>query len=703
MRYLVAAAAALLFQPSLAEAQGEAKGAAAKIEASVLAPRAVESTDERVAALKKPQDFRVAKFAEGLIHPRMLAIAEDGTVYVTRREVGDVLMLRDTDGDGQADLQVSVVQRPDLHGITIHNNAMYLASVKDVYQAPINPDGTLGPVQHIIDDLPDGGQHPNRTLKIGPDGMLYLSVGSTCNACEETNPEHAALLQITPDGRQRRIYASRLRNTVGFDWHPETGELWGMDHGTDWLGNDQPQEELNRIVEGGNYGWPYIYGDGKEMPHRDPPSGITTEQWRQMTIPMEMGYTPHAAPMQMQFYRGGQFPDEYRGDAFVAMRGSWNARPATGYEIVRIRFKDGKPEGFEPFISGFVENADSDDATHFGRPVGLAFMPDGSMLFSDDTNGVIYRVSYEGDKPGSERVAEAAPQQPSQQTLAQQQGNREMAVSLLAKGQQASFQVSSPSFQMGGEIPLHHTAFGGGFSPALEWSNLPKETKSLAVLMEDPTASPQLVNHWIAYNIPAGLGILREGLPTHYRLREPELSQGQNTVGRIGYYGPRPMDDAVHQYHFQVFALDRELDLPPGAQRQAVIDAMKGHVLGYGVLVGTFTNPAKAIQQVAAAQQGSGFGGGFQQGMGFADPRQQFGFGQPAPGIWGQPQQGGQQGGQFGRQQWGGMMQPQQHGYASQPQGFGMMGQMGQQPFGGYDPQQQSYGPGYPEPQQGRP
>jgi glucose/arabinose dehydrogenase len=230
--------------------------------------------------------------------------------------------------------------------------------------------------------------------------MLYISVGSTCNACDETGPEHATILRAKPDGTARVIYASGLRNTIGFAWHPSTRELWGMDHGIDWLGDDDQPEELNRLAQGKQYGWPYIYADGKHNPQDEPPGDISMEQWARMSEPPVLLYTAHSAPMQMVFYSASQFPAEYRGSAFVAMHGSWNRNPPSGYEVVRIRFEAGRPVAIEPFLTGFlVDQGGSYGA--IGRPVGLAVARDGSLLVSDDMNGVIYSVSRDGLRKGT--------------------------------------------------------------------------------------------------------------------------------------------------------------------------------------------------------------------------------------------------------------------------------------------------------------
>jgi glucose/arabinose dehydrogenase len=359
----------------------------------ILTPSTVEPSDDRVKNLKLPSGFRVQKFATDLGKPRMLAISEDGSAYVTRPQEGDCLLLADTDGDGRADRKTVVAKRDKLHGIAIHENRVYLATVKEVLAADRKPDGTLGELKQIGEDLPDGGQHPNRTLGIGPDGMLYVSVGSTCNSCVETNEEHATILRMSLDGGKREIFAKGLRNTVGFAWHPQTGQLWGVDHNIDWLGDEVHDEELNLLEQGANYGWPFLFGKGEWNPGSAPPGNKTREEVAQESRGAVLQYTAHAAPMQMAFYSGSQFPSDYRNNAFVAMRGSWNRKPPAGYEVARIRFQDGKPVAFEPFLTGFLmQNGKKWNV--IGRPVGIAIGRDGALLVSDDTNGVIYQISH---------------------------------------------------------------------------------------------------------------------------------------------------------------------------------------------------------------------------------------------------------------------------------------------------------------------
>ncbi len=363
------------------------------MEGHVYMPGRVDATDERVKQLKVPAGFQVTKFAEGLNKPRMIAVSAEGNVYVTDRDKGTVTMLRDTNKDGKADQKKVVATKEKMHGIVIRGNQMHLATVKEVFTAPINKDGSLGQLKMIIDDLPDGGQHANRTLRFDESGNLYISVGSSCNACEETNDEHATILRAKADGSDRKVYAKGLRNTLGFDWHPQTKEMWGMDHGIDWLGDEAQREELNKLEEGGNYGWPYIFEEGKEHPMRIPEEGH--EAYKKKTKYPLLTYTAHASALDMKFYTAQQFPKEYRGDAFIAMHGSWNRSEPVGYKVVRLRFENGKPTKFEDFLSGFLVN---DNKDQFGRVVGIATHQDGSLLITDDVNGVVYRVSYTGKR-----------------------------------------------------------------------------------------------------------------------------------------------------------------------------------------------------------------------------------------------------------------------------------------------------------------
>ena len=386
-------------------AVAQEKPTTAEPDGKIFRPAELEPTAERRAQLKLPPGFEISVFAEKLGKPRMLAVAPDGRVYVTRRgPKGDVLLLRDTDGDGKAEPPITVATIPHVHGIALRENTLFLAAVRELYRATVKPDGTLEKPEAIIRDLPDAGQHPNRTLAFSPKGELFLSVGSTCNAAPEPNPENATMLVVKPDGSSRAIFASGLRNTIGFAWHPASGELFGMDHGIDWLGDDGNREELNHLQRGKKYGWPFVYEDGKANPGDNPKehTGLTWEEYAKTCENPVLTYTAHAAPMALHFYTGKNFPEEYRGDAFVTFHGSWNRGQPSGYNITRVKFaKDGKKPAagasataeFTDFLTGFYLPAEKGQ---FGRPCALAELPDGSLLLSDDGAGTLYRIRYTG-------------------------------------------------------------------------------------------------------------------------------------------------------------------------------------------------------------------------------------------------------------------------------------------------------------------
>ena len=582
--------------PPLTERPANPQAARLEVVGHVLEPEQWQPTPERLARLRVPDGFEVTVFARDLVNPRMLAVADDGTVYVTRRSVGDVLMLRDTDGDGVSDTQRVVASRPNMHGIALDGDTVYLTTIKEIYRTTRNADGTFGEIERIVDDLPDAGQHPNRMVVVGPDGWLYVTAGSTCNACDEGNPENATMLRIAPDGSSRSIWASGLRNTIGYGFVPGTSDVVGLDHGIDWLGDNEQPEEVNRIVEGTAYGWPYIYADGGINPQDDPPNGITHEQWDAFAARPVALYTPHAAPMQLAFDGGGQFPSEYTGDAFVAMRGSWNRLPPSGYEVVRVRLEGSEVVGVEPFVTGFLQQ-DGETWGHIGRLCGLAQAADGSMLLTDDTNGVIYRIAYTGDGSGR------APQRPTNVDGAEVGLTGQAAptppmpsperLAMEIVGVEGRLTVTSPAFGDGERIPEDHAAEGDNASPALRWTAGPAGTRSYAVLVEDMDADVERLPavHWILYNVPADVTMLEEGVPGSPRLAVPMGAlQGPNVHGSLGYFGPRPpVGEPAHAYHVQVFALDAMLPLRFGASRAEILDAMDGHVLASGEVVGTYS------------------------------------------------------------------------------------------------------------------
>ena len=549
--------------------------------------------------LKLPRGYRASVWASDLGNTRMIAVAANGDVYVSRRSEADIIRLADRDSDGRADGPPQVVvNRPGLHGVTIHDGTLYFMTAREVFRAPIRPDGGLGEVETLIDDLPDAGQHLNRTLAVGPDRMLYISAGSTCNACGESSQENATILRASLDGKKRTIWASGLRNTIGFGWHPRTGELWGWDQGIDWLGNDLQREELNRIERGKRYGWPYVFENAQRNPQDEPPGGLTAAQWSAASTNPVLMHVAHSAGMQLAFHPGGGFGPDTASDAFVALRGSWNRKPASGYELARVRFDaGGRPTRVESFVKGFMSR---DGTAHYGRLSGVAVMRDGSILLSDDANGVLYRISYDGAR------GQAAPYAPPAAPMLQQAARgSNVPLALQRQETRATSQqrpgVAAAAFRPGGAIPREHSEYGLGISPALSWTAVPG-AQAYAIVMEDPdAANPKPVVHWVAWNIPAGTTQLPAGLQERDRLTGTTLDgmmQGATSHGSVGWYGPRPpKGDRPHHYHFQLLALDGMLDLPLGATRDQLLAAARGHVLATGELVGTYAEPAGGAER----------------------------------------------------------------------------------------------------------
>ncbi|HZY67476.1 MAG TPA: YbhB/YbcL family Raf kinase inhibitor-like protein [Devosia sp.] len=587
LRTLLATALIVGAAPAFAQPKGEVgQYSDVTIEGTILEPEPITVSDdaELASLIKVPEGFAVEVVGRELGNTRMLA-RHHQHVYATRRTEGDVILLNDADGDGKYEDFTTVAARPGMHGITFDDSTVYLATVNEIYTAPVNEDGSFGELTRIIDDLPDGGQHPNRTLAIGPDDMLWITVGSTCNACDETNPESATILRAKKDGTSRTIFATGLRNTIGFGFEPTTGKLYGADHGTDWLGDEEQQEEFNLVEEGKQYGWPYVYDFSNFNPQDNPPEGITLEQWAEMSEEPLLGYTAHSAPMQMTFYNGTAFPEEYRGDAFVAMRGSWNRRPPSGYEVTRVDFEGGEPKSWDHFAEGFLIEGEDNGYGFLARLAGIVEDADGSLLLADDFNGILYRISY-GEGENAE-VAEVTPPD-----VMPKPEISDLAINLVEA--EGALEVSA-SFGNEEMMPIEHAAEGHNASPMLSWSGAPDGAQSFVVIADDPDAAePKPFVHWVAYDIPGTVTELREGLPPEPILQEPKgMLQGQNSRGEVGYYGPRPpLGDPAHHYHFQVFALDvATLGLDPGKPREEVLAAMEGHVLAEGEIVGLYERP----------------------------------------------------------------------------------------------------------------
>jgi len=339
-----------------------------------------------LAHLKIPNDFNLSFFASDLNAPRMLHVTERGDVLVSLPHGGSVLLLRDKDGDGRADETTVLLEGLNLpHGIDSHDGWLYVAETDAVGRIAFNEQvgAVTGKYQKILNGLPSGDGHWTRTLRVGPDGWLYVTVGSSCNVCIEEAPERAAMLRLRVDGSDKQLYATGLRNSVDFDWSPIDDAIYATDNGRDWQGDDFPPDELNRIVEGGFYGWPYA--NGNKIP--DPDFGAGQQARIASSLAPVFEFRAHNAPLGMTFLRH-QSDDLYQHAALVALHGSWNRSSKDGYKVVSLHWNERNEIEVRDFVSGFL-----DGESVYGRPVGVTEAANGTMYISDDYAGVIYRVT----------------------------------------------------------------------------------------------------------------------------------------------------------------------------------------------------------------------------------------------------------------------------------------------------------------------
>lgn len=366
-----------------------AAGAAAAALASLIAPPIWAAppepidADELRAAIKLPEGIEFSVYAVGLEGaPRVLARAENGDLIVTLERAGKVVLVkRDADGDGRSDGTETLQEGLETpHGLWLENDKLFVAT--EAYVFRFDFDGkSLSNQALVMANLPSGSGHRTRTLKRGPDGWLYLTIGSSCNVCREYHQWRATMIRFK-ENDQAQIVARGLRNTVGFDWQPGTGALYGVDNGRDFLGSDKPPEELNLIVPGQHYGWPFIHGSDI----RDPEFG-DAKPANLDPVPPVHGFAPHSAPLSITFLEH-QTAAGLNGSALVALHGSWNSDTLSGYEIARVRFADDGTVEEEPFMTGCIQ-----DGKPICRPTDVLEAPDGAIFVTDDTRGAIYRIA----------------------------------------------------------------------------------------------------------------------------------------------------------------------------------------------------------------------------------------------------------------------------------------------------------------------
>jgi glucose/arabinose dehydrogenase len=343
--------------------------------------------DPRMEDITLPPGFQISVYAENVPNARGMSLGEDGTLYVGSREAGKVYALRDLDHDGHADTLFTIATKLNMPvGVAMHGGDLFVSSVDRIVKLPGIADHLADPPSPVTvcTCFPDKDHHGWKYIAFGPDGKLYVPVGAACNNCLSEDSIFASITRMNPDGTGLEIIASGVRNSVGFDWDPKDGSLWFTDNGRDMLGDDIPNDELNHLAkEGAHFGYPFChqgdildpeYGKGKSCADYTTPAVL-------------LG--PHVAALGMKFYRGNMFPEKYRNAIFIAEHGSWNRTTPLGY---RVAVAWPQPDGTaitEIFAQGWLKGN-----TAWGRPVALQELPDGSMLLSDDSADLIYRITY---------------------------------------------------------------------------------------------------------------------------------------------------------------------------------------------------------------------------------------------------------------------------------------------------------------------
>jgi glucose/arabinose dehydrogenase len=338
--------------------------------------------------IKVPPGFEVTVFAEGVDNARSMALGEKGTLFVgSMGSGGNVYAIKH---DGKKATQVTTIAKglDTPNGVAVKDGALYVAEISKIWRYD-NIESTLGAAKPtlVYGKYPTDKHHGWKFIRFGPDGWLYVPVGAPCNICDR-EPPYASITRLKPDGSAMEVYARGVRNSVGFDWHPETRELWFTDNGRDMMGDDVPDDELDHAPKAGmHFGYPYCHAGDVA----DPEFGAR-RKCAEFTPPAQK-LGAHVASLGMRFYTGSMFPAEYRDRIFIAEHGSWNRSKKSGYRVVAVKVEGGKAVEHTVFAEGFLDAA-GDKA--WGRPVDVQVMPDGALLVSDDTAGAIYRIALKG-------------------------------------------------------------------------------------------------------------------------------------------------------------------------------------------------------------------------------------------------------------------------------------------------------------------
>jgi glucose/arabinose dehydrogenase len=352
---------------------------------------ATQSTHQNVLThLQLPSGFNVSIFADNVPNARSLALGDNGVVFVGSGREGKVYALRDANGDGIADQRHIIATDLTMpNGVAYKDGALYVAEINRIIRFDSITQQLSNPPKPavVFDQFPLERHHGWKYLRVGPDKKLYTSVGAPCNICNPKQDIYGSLVRLNTDGSDFEIIARGIRNTVGFDWQPGSNALFFTENGRDYLGDDTPADKLNHwSAVGEHFGFPYCHGGNITDPE------FAEDKKCAQFKPPVWKFGAHMAPLGARFYLGNQFPAAYKNQLFIAQHGSWNRTTPQGYRIVLIKFNEDKPVTEDVFMSGWLNK----DGTVLGRPVDILEMPGGSILISDDTLGVIYRVSYQG-------------------------------------------------------------------------------------------------------------------------------------------------------------------------------------------------------------------------------------------------------------------------------------------------------------------
>ncbi|BBJ00565.1 sorbosone dehydrogenase [Ferrigenium kumadai] len=334
--------------------------------------------------IKLPPGFKISLYADNVPGARSMVLGPDGSLYVGTR--GDKVYAVRNDGKRAGAVFIIAENLNMPNGVAFRDGALYVAEVNRILRFDNIASRLRNPPRPVVvnNSFPGETHHGWKFIRFGPDGLLYVPVGAPCNICEPDPLRYAAIFRMRPDGTGLEQYARGVRNTVGFDWDPDSNELWFTDNGRDWLGNNVPPDELNHAPRPGmNFGYPYCHGKSVS----DPDFGGQHSCSESTPPAMELG--PHVASLGMRFYSGKMFPESYHKQIFIAEHGSWNRFPPIGYRITLVRLKNGQAANYETFAEGWLQGL-----TAWGRPVDIQEMPDGALLVSDDKAGAIYRISY---------------------------------------------------------------------------------------------------------------------------------------------------------------------------------------------------------------------------------------------------------------------------------------------------------------------